>query len=361
MARKITQNKVVTEENFRRVHPVNRQFLKEWLPYLRTMDRSDKTIENYKNCIEIILVWNLENNHNKPLYAWGRREIILLQDWLMTTQDNSPARVKGMKSALSSLCNFIEREYSTKYPNFRNVVRQVEDPVLTKTLDKSVFTEDEIVELLNKLVNKSRYEQACALALALYSGRRKTELTRFKVSDFTDNNLVCDGAMYKSAPMKTKGRGRNGKILKCYTLEGFTPYLNLWLSERERLGITSEYLLTDLKNPKLPISTKTLDSWAQSFTRIMNKDFYWHAVRHTRVTEFKRDGIPNEVIQQYIGWSTADMVNKYNDLDADEQFGSFFSKGGTNVSESISVESANARSNESNESIKSDAGSAATA
>lgn len=40
MNRKITQNKIVNEEQFKKVHPVNKQMLREFLPYLRTIDRS---------------------------------------------------------------------------------------------------------------------------------------------------------------------------------------------------------------------------------------------------------------------------------------------------------------------------------
>lgn len=324
MNRKITQNKIVNEEHFRKVHPVNRQMLREFLPYLRTIDRSEKTIENYENCIQIAFTWNLEHNRNKAIYQWTRRDVIAFQDWLMTNNDNSPARVRGIKAAMSSLCNYIEREYAVKYPKFRNPIKQVENPVNNPVQEKTVFSETEILDLLDNLILKGKIEHSCALALALYSGRRKSELPRFLVSDFDDEHLVCDGALWKSSPIKTKGRGRQGKMLKCYTSVKFKKYLDLWMEERKRLGIESEYLLTSLQEPKQPISIITLNSWAECFSRYLGRPFYWHAIRHLTVTEFKRKGLPNEVIQQYIGWATADMVDKYNDLDADESFGDFF-------------------------------------
>ena len=83
------------------------------------------------------------------------------------------------------------------------------------------------------LVEKKKYEMACFVALAAYGGRRKSEICRFKVSDFTDDKLVCGGSLWRSSPMRTKGRGVQGKILQVYTLvKPFKPYLDLWINEK---------------------------------------------------------------------------------------------------------------------------------
>jgi integrase len=75
-----------------------------------------------------------------------------------------------------------------------------------------VWEDEELDQLLDKLIEKKWFDKACYLALAMYSGRRKAELCRFKVSDFDDDKLVCGGALYKSAPIKTKGRGCGNMI-----------------------------------------------------------------------------------------------------------------------------------------------------
>ena len=46
-------------------------------------------------------------------------------------------------------------------------------------------------------------------------------LTRFKASYFDKENLICDGALYKTPEkMQTKGRGQRGKLLDVYTAYG---------------------------------------------------------------------------------------------------------------------------------------------
>ena len=184
---------------------------------------------------------------------------------------------------------------------------------------------------MNKLVEKQAYDRACYLALAMYSGRRKSELCRFRVSDFDDDKLVCDGALYKSAPIKTKGRG-GGKYIACYTLaKKFKPYLQMWLDERKRIGLESEWLFPLKANPVEHIGVATANSWANAFTRLSGRDFYAHSIRHYFTTSLARAGIPDGVIQSIVAWESSDMVRLYTDIEADEQIGMYFSNGDISV------------------------------
>ena len=192
---------------------------------------------------------------------------------------------------------------------------------------RNVWEDEELEELLQKLVDKKQYNKACCLALAMYSGRRKAELTRFRVDDFSDERLVCDGALYKSSPIQTKGRA-GGKYIPCYTLaKKFKPYFDLWMNERTENGIDSEWLFPSADNPDEHIGISMLNSWAESFSNIQQNDFYWHALRHYYATSLARAGIPDGVIQSIVGWDSADMVRIYKDIDADEEIGMYFKDG----------------------------------
>ncbi len=183
---------------------------------------------------------------------------------------------------------------------------------------------------MNYLVEKGQYQKACALALALASGRRKSELCRLKVSYFSDNNIIY-GSLYKTPEtVKTKGRGR-GKFIPIYVVvDSFKKYFDLWMEERKRENIESEWLLVGKQEEDgtySQMSTTTLDSWAITFTNIIGKPFYWHSLRHFFVSELQRAGIPDGVIQEIVNWETADMVKLYSDLTADEQIGKYFGAG----------------------------------
>ena len=176
---------------------------------------------------------------------------------------------------------------------------------------------DELQSLLDYLVENEEYIKACILSLAMNNGRRKAEIPRFKVNYFDDKNLICEGALYKTPEkMVTKGRGIQGKLLDVYTLaKPFKPYFDLWMEERKRLKIRSEWLFPRREGGKWmdkPMKTETLDSWAQTFSALMKKPFYWHSLRHFFTTRLAEANLPDSVIQDIIGWlDLPDKIAEY--------------------------------------------------
>ena len=320
-------NSITSPELLRQVNPKNKQLLADFLDYLRSVQRSETTIAGYDNDIQIAWVWCLQNNDNKFFVDWTKRNIVAYQNWLLNNNENSPARIRRLKAALSSLSNYIEGVLDDEFPNFRNIINKVENPVNRPVREKTVWEDEELDDLLEKLVERADYEKACYLALAMYSGRRKSELCRFRVTDFTDERLVCGGALYKSAPIKTKGQG-GGKVIPCYTLaKKFKPYLDYWIDYRKRHGIESEWLFPNKKNPKEYVPISTINSWSNTFSRISGRPAYIHSLRHYFTTSMAKAGIPDGVIQSIVAWESSDMVRLYTDLDADEQIGMYFQDG----------------------------------
>lgn len=327
MARKTKMNSITSPELLSQVNRDNQNLLRDFLDYLRAVQRSETTINGYENDIQIAWVWCLQNNDNKFFVDWTKRNVLAYQNWLLNSNENSPARIRRLKAALSSLSNYITSVLDDEYPSFKNIISKVESPVNQPVREKTVWEDEELEDLLSKLFTKGDFEKACYLALAMYSGRRKAELCRFKISDFSDERLVCDGALWKSAPIKTKGRG-GGKFIPCYTLaKKFKPYLEKWLERRNELGIESEWLFPDKNNPKDYIKVTTVNSWANTFTRLSGKPAYIHSLRHYFTTSLAKAGIPDGVIQSLVAWESSDMVRLYTDLDADEQIGMYFKDG----------------------------------
>lgn len=323
-------NSITSPELLAQVNGNNRELKKEFLNYLKAINRSEGTIRQYGSDLDIFFCWVLQNAGNKDFNKITKRDIIAFQGWLINDNQNSPARVRRLKATISSLSNFCENILSDEeedYASFRSIVRKIENPPLQPVREKTVWEEEELEELLRKLTDSGEFEKACMLALGVYSGRRKSELCRFRVSDFHNDKLVCGGALYKSDPIRTKGRG-DGKIIPCYTLaKKFQPYLDNWLKEREEKKIESEWLFPDQNDPNGQIAISTLNSWANVFSRMSGRDFYWHSLRHAFTTSLAKAGIPDGVIQSIVNWESADMVRLYKDIDADEEIGMYFQDG----------------------------------
>ncbi len=323
-------NSITSPELLAQVNVRNQDLKKEFLNYLKAINRSDGTIRQYGSDLDIFFCWVLQNAGNKEFSKITKRDIISFQGWLINENGNSPARVRRIKATISSLSNFCENILSDEeedYASFRSIVRKIENPPLQLVREKTVWEEEQLEELLRKLTELGQHEKACMLALGIYSGRRKSELCRFRVSDFNEDKLICGGALYKSDPIRTKGRG-DGKIIPCYTLaKKFQPYLDRWLEEREEKQIDSEWLFPDPGDSSRQITITTLNSWANTFSRMSGRDFYWHSLRHAFTTGLAKAGIPDGVIQSIVNWESADMVRLYKDIDADEEIGMYFQDG----------------------------------
>lgn len=332
MGRKVQYNNITSPELLAQVNPENIELGNDFLDYLRSIDRSSSTIEAYSYDLNIFWVYLLQHCGNKFFIDLSKREISKYQSYCLTEWKWSPARMRRVKSTLSSLSNYVENMLDDEFEGYRPIIRKIENPTNEKVLEKTVLEDAQLEKLLNILVEKKQYDKACMLSMAMNNGRRKSELPRFKVSYFDDKNVIY-GSLYKTPEkIKTKGRGSRGKMLTVYTLsKPFKPYLDLWMNYRKENNIESEWLF-----PKKtldgyvdePMSPKTLDSWADSFSKMLGVDFYWHSLRHYFTTACSRNSLPDNVIQMLIGWSSLDMVSVYKDIEIDEEFEKYFSEDG---------------------------------
>lgn len=304
MGRKTVMNDLTTPEEIAAYNSENRQLKEDFLEYLRSTQRSPGTLKGYNSDLDIFFVWNMKCNGDKPFVNLTKRNIVAFQNWLITENKNSPARVRRIKSALSSFSNYIENICDDEYENFRPIIRKIENPINTAVREKTVLTREQLDYLLNTLVNQGNEQIACCIALAAFSGRRKSELVRFKVSYFDESNVYL-GSLYKTPEkIKTKGRGL-GKYIYCYTLKhDFQPYLNLWLEKRAKLGINNEELfVVKHGNGYTPATDQTVSGWAEQCERILGVPFYMHSLRHFFTTQLSAEkNLPDEVIKKLVGW-----------------------------------------------------------
>lgn len=329
--RKTVYNNITSPEKLAQVNPENIQLGEDFLEYLTSIDRAKSTVESYEADLKVIWILVHDLANNKFFVELSKRDIVKIQNHCLNVFGWSPSRMRRVKSTMSSLSNYIENMLDDEY-DFRPIIRKIENPAASPVREKTVLTEEQIQTLLDMMVEKGRYDVACMLALGVYSGRRKSELTRMKVSYFTDENVIY-GSLYKTPEkIKTKGRGSRGKLLNVYVLKKqFQPYLDLWMKYREENNITSEWLIPKKENGVWldePVPTTTLDSWADMFTRILDIPVYWHSMRHRFATALSEASIPDSVIQDIVGWESADMCRLYIDTEADVKFAQYFGEEG---------------------------------
>lgn len=332
MARKTNKVLTTTEEEIKDILPENQELIDDFMNYLETTDHSPETLKVYKNNLNIFFVYLSKNAKNKDFVDIKKRDIMNFQNYLVKNK-LSPARIRNVRSTLSSLSNFIESilDEEPKWQNFHNIVNKIPAPQNNPVREKTILEDEDCQRLLDYLVESEKYQQACAFALAWASGRRKSELLRIKVSHINEENLIY-GSLYKTPEkIKTKGRGQ-GKMLPVYILKTkFKKYFDLWMEQRKELGVPEdmdELFVTKYKGEWIPMKISTLNSWAESFGKFLDVPFYFHLMRHQFTTSLYKANIPTSVIKDLIGWESENMVSIYTDVEVDSELGKYFSEDG---------------------------------
>lgn len=334
MGRKTVYNDNITREWFGyelpggthvEVSKENKDIVKKFLAYCKANDRSPQTIAQYEHWLHVFFAWNCRENENKFFIDMDTTDFMLYIGYLREL-DVSPRRVAALKSVLSSMSKMIQRIYRATWPNFRNQVADLEAVYIEPVREKTVLSTSQVDEILTNLVDQGEYQVACYLSLVCASGARKGEILQMKTSFFGETgNTVFNGYMYLTPKIRTKGRGKRGKMIGKYVIKPlFDKYYNLWMAERERLGITNEYLfVSKRKGVYEPAQVSTANSFARKISLISNEDFYTHSGRHYFCTMLKSMNLPDDVIMQIFGWSS-NMISVYDDTPPEERLQKFF-------------------------------------
>jgi integrase len=327
MGRKTVYNNITSPEKLNKINPKNVELRQEWIEYLRSVDRSGETIEQYINDLNIFLCWLLDNSENKFFIDLTKRDVMKYQNYLLNTLNLSSNRIRRLKATISSLSNYIVNILDEEYPEFKNIVNKIPPPMAEAVREKTVLQDEQVKLVLEELVKQERYQMACVLALAAYSGSRKSELLRFKVSHFKEEHIVS-GLYRTPEKIKTKGRGKLGKQLNKFVIASpFDPYLKLWLDYRKAIGVPDEMddLFVSYKDGAwCPLPVSTLDVWTETLSKLFGVNFYFHCLRHFFTTSLYQAGIPADVIKEVVGWASVTMVSLYNDTEISDEFGKYF-------------------------------------
>lgn len=322
MPRKTFRKIITSEELTKQINPENIALMKRFLKEKATR-ASDKTIVVYESNLIMFFTWNFEANSNKHFTQIKKLEFADFFSYAVEELKIGSARVNNIRSTLSSLSNFIEKFYDEEYPTFRNVIlRVIESSPKEARREKTILSDEQIENLLQHL-KETDAQKACWLALAITSGARFSELLRFD-TDVIDENRTAFGDLFleTTKQIKTKGRGKSGKLLYKYILrDKFLPFYKEWLIKRNEIleKNKKEHKSLFIKDNGEPIGEAVVRGWIQEFENFLKVPFYAHSLRHYLVTLFSKKNIPHMLIKELMGWTSIEMVEIYNDLTIKEQ------------------------------------------
>lgn len=330
MARSTVYNKgLTTKEKINKISKENKELIEDFLIYCESEDKSKESMKQYIPNLNVFFCWNLDFNNNKFFVDLTIKDIMKYQNYLMKLNLSS-ARIRSLKSVISSLSNYIEIVEIDRFPKFRNLINKIKPPANIKVREKTVLSEEEVDKMLNLLVEKGLYQMACYFALGVFSGSRKAELLQFKISYFDKKNYIEDIGMYLTPEkIRTKGEGRLGKPQAKYTLKNFQKYLDLWIEYRKNKNIESDWLFISGIGSRAKISTANY--WIDIIKKITGCAIYSHCLRHFFVTMLCKNNYPADIIREIVGWSDISMISVYNDQKMEDKLRKYFNKDGVKL------------------------------
>ncbi len=327
MSRKTTRIVITSKEIDDKLNPKNKSMAERFLQN-KSRTVSDSTIRNYRSDLRILFTILYKNFDNKLFVDLSKIDYMDIFDYVSSYLKWGSARQNRFKSAISSFSNFILRFYDERYPDFKNlVILIIESAPPEKRREKTILSEAEVDSLLQHFKN-SDSQIACWISLAASSGMRFAEIKRVTVSIIDNSKNAFDKMFLLTEKIKVKGRGGNRKDNKYILRSEFLPYYKDWKKKRakilDELGVpederTDSLFIDEFGNPA---KDSVIRSWIKDMSNIVNKNVYPHAFRHYLTTKLARRGIPDRLITALLGWKSTDMINIYNDLTLDEEFGS---------------------------------------
>lgn len=319
MPRKTVRNKITSPEISEKINPKNLDLVKKFLKEKSTRT-SDKTIVVYHSNLEMFFTWNYLYNNNKFFVDIKKLEFSDFFSFAVDELKVGSSKLNNMRSTLSSLSNFIEKFMDEEFPTFRNVILKViESSPKEQRREKTILTDEQIEDLLEYLSKRDK-QKACWLALAVTSGARFAELLLFETTTIDENRMAFGDIFLETThQLKTKGRGKSGKLLYKYILrDKFLPFYKEWLVEREKIlkEKKKEHNYLFIKNNGDPASQSTVRRWLEGFEDHLGVPFYAHACRHYLTTLLSKKNIPHVLIKEIFGWSSLEMVLVYDDTTA---------------------------------------------
>ena len=316
MGRKTTRNRITSDELTEQINAGNIDLMEKFLKH-KAIKTSATTIKVYDSNLLIFLTWNVLHNSNKLFIEIKKLEFSNFFSYCGDYLEWGSSRINNMRSTLSSFSAFIEKFYDEEYPSFRNVILSVIDSApKEERRKKTILTDKQVEDLLQHLFKKDK-QQACWLALAITSGARFSELLTFE-TNLIDESRTAFGDIFleTTRAIKTKGRGKSGKMLYKYILrDDFLPYYRAWLKERdgilEEKGLVHDFLF--IKQDGQPATETTIRGWIDYFGQYAGVPIYAHAFRHYLTTLLSKKNIPHNLIKEIFGWESVEMVELYDD------------------------------------------------
>jgi site-specific recombinase XerD len=277
---KNVHNKFFDQEVWDNVLQSNKDLMEDFLLELKQNKKSDGSISQYKNDLRILHLWLYKNLNNRDVLTVTKKEFRKYSLYLTEECHLSSARHNRMLSAVRSMLTYAENDDDLDYEI--NTAKKVKG--LGKEAVREIFflTDEQILKLKNKLIERKEYQKSLLLMLAYDSAGRRNELAQVSKLSFLDEK--------KNNTNKVIGKRR--KQFSLLYFSGTKECAKLWLEQRGEDNIDSLWVMMDDNGNKKEINKSILYDWFIFMRKLLSEmegkeiDFNPHSIRHSSLTNY---------------------------------------------------------------------------
>ncbi|RXZ78203.1 hypothetical protein EBB07_29555 [Paenibacillaceae bacterium] len=315
MSEKLEKIPDVTQEEFDKFDDFNKEILEE---FLQQQHLSEQTLSQYNSALKIFFRFVYEKCRNLPLYDLKPRHALLYQNFLMARGLSSSA-VKLKRSAVSSLCGYIEVYRSDEYPLFRNIYnKKIPNPPKTQTHEKKPLTVEELQYLIDELEKRQEWQMIAYIQFSYDSGCRRGEVRQLlkEVVDYAyvkDQKTGDEKNYYLTHNIRCKGRGRIGKVRKLIFSDVSKDAIRKWLKVRSEDDNPFVFVVKTRDGKVTQVSLGIFNDWCtNTFSKIMGRRVHPHQLRASRATNLVAyEGKDIEKVKNLLGHQSSETTKIY--------------------------------------------------
>lgn len=315
----------VTEEEWLACNDFNRQIIEEFL--LQQEHLSAQTLKQYKSTLRIFARWVKDYTipKNKNITDLKARDGLSYQNYLLREYELSSNAVSVKRSAVSSLCNYIEVFWSDEFPMFRNIYsKAVPSPEKTLVREKNVISREDYSLLLKTLEKENEYQMIAYIIISYITAGRRAEIAQLKKEHFTNPIKIREG-FYETPIIRGKGGGKVGKKIKLRFDETARQAVLKWLEVRGEDD--NEFVFVrKYKNGKVyQLSPEAFNGWfANKFNKIIANPLTPHALRRSRATHIVEDGMDINTAKVLLNHNSTETTKIYVMKDDKDELDNLF-------------------------------------
>lgn len=312
----------VTPEMWEQVDPLYKEAVEE---FLQTAQLSKQSSKQYISALKQF-GWFIKNSaNNKPFNKIKKRDAIRYINYLRVDRGMSSSGINLKKSAVSSLCQYVENYWVDDYTDengdlifetFRNFMQGLPPVLKTQTYNKVKITKDEYDLMMKTLESDEDYLGMAWLAVAFNVGARRSEIVQFKTSILSQE--FSKGGYKKHSPIRGKGRGEEGKRLEYLFYPEALKYIELWIKKR---GYDHEYIFTvGTKDSPRVMSPHWADYFCENtLSHILGRRINPHIFKASCITYLLEQGVKMKIVSKYFAHHESTETTEIYNLSDDSE------------------------------------------